>query len=456
MLTHRRGIDANLCQGSAFQTKSSNKRVLPVGNTRVIGTVFVLVFSLSPLLIRRAYAQRATPIESNDEELSGRADSAPDRQPFVSVVFPESLPPLLPKSQEQDWLHNQRMRLYGWLDGGYTYASTGDGLLPDAPSPNRFGNEFILNGAWLIVDRQTLKEGWSWGFRADFYAGSDAALLRPFNSFGPQGTHMGTDFRQAYFSLHSPGVNGRGIDWTFGRQNVPIGYETLMGPYGPTYSKSYFWIKYEVGSTSALVTIHPTSKVDLIGGVVMGYNTIFTLRGRAPAYLARVLYRPHFNKDTQLIATVFSGPQPFAATSGHVGSWQTVAELQARHVWTSHIGQVLQAHYAADVHDPTTSRVSATQGAYLLTLFKISPKLFLNTRAEWFSDPHGVRNEMQGTYSEATLGFNVMPLNGIEFRPEVRGDFAGQPSMSASLGGPPRRNQLTVAFDFLIKFDVFH
>ena len=415
----------------------------------------MLVLSLPMLFVDRAYAQQRVPTESNDQELSGQADSAPDRQPFVSVVFPEALPPLLPKSGEQDWLHQKRLRLYGWLDGGYTYASTGDGLLTNAPSPNRFGNEFILNGAWLILDRQTLKEGWSWGFRADFYAGSDAALLRPLNSFGPQGTHLGMDFRQAYLSLHTPGINDRGIDWTFGRQNVPIGYETLMGPYGPTYSKSYFWIKYEVGSTSALATIHPVRKVDLIGGVVMGYNTVFTLRGRAPAYLARALYRPNYNKDTQLIATVFTGPQPFAATPGHVGSWQTAAELQARHVWTPHIGQVLQAHYAADVHDPTTSRVSGTQGAYLLTIFKISPKLFVNTRGEWFSDPQGVRNEMPGTYSEATLGVNLMPRNWIEFRPEIRGDFAGKRSLSASLGGSPRRNQLTVAFDVVLKFDAF-
>jgi len=146
--------------------------------------------------------------------------------------------------------------MYGWVDGGFTYASTGYGLLIDATTPNRFGNEFLLNRAWLITERLASKERWSWGFRTDFYAGSDAALLRPLNSFGPQGTHVGTDFRQAYLSLHTPGINDRGVDWAFGRQNVPTGYETLMAPYRPIYSESYFWIKYEVGSTSALATIH--------------------------------------------------------------------------------------------------------------------------------------------------------------------------------------------------------
>jgi Putative beta-barrel porin-2, OmpL-like. bbp2 len=240
-----------------------------------------------------------------------------------------------------------------------------------------------------------------------------------------------------------------------GRQNVPAGYETLMAPYRPIYSESYFWIKYEVGSTSALATIRPIEKLDLIGGVVMGYNTVFELRGRAPSYVARALYRPNFNKDTQSIATVHTGPEPFPVTPGHLGSWQTVAELQGRHVWTPHIAQVAQVHYAADVNDPTTKRVSPNQRAYLFTAFKVNPKLFINTRAEWFSDPHGVRNETPGTYSEATLGLNVAPVSWINFRPEIRGDFAGQRSYAASLGGAPRRNQLTVAFDVIVKFDVF-
>ena len=193
------------------------------------------MFSLAQLCTFAGHAQQTVPVEPKDQQLSGRGDSAPDSQPFNSVVFPAALPPLLPQTRVRDWLHKNRIRMYGWLDGGYTYASTGDGLLTDAPSPNRFGNEFVLNGVWLIVDRQTAKKGWSWGFRSDFHAGSDAALLRPLNSFGPRGTHMGTDFRQAYLSLHTPGINDGGIDWSFGRQNVPIGYETLMGPYGPGY-----------------------------------------------------------------------------------------------------------------------------------------------------------------------------------------------------------------------------
>jgi Putative beta-barrel porin-2, OmpL-like. bbp2 len=463
MFALKRGRHSAPCLRSEDGRKA---RRIPASSRRR-STPFARIFSIicvcSSLHLSQAHSQQTpapgvqqtSAFDRQNQQLEGRSDSADDREPFFNVNFPEQLSPLLPDGTARDWLHKNRLRLYGWLEGGYTYASTGNGLLTDAPTPNRFGNEFLLNGAWLIVDKVPLNEGWSWGFRADFYAGSDAALLRPLGSFGPTSTHMGTDFRQAYFSLHTPGINSHGIDWTLGRQNVPTGYETLMAPYRPLYSESYFWIKYEVGSTSALATIHPTAKLDLIGGVVMGYNTVFELRGRSPSYVTRALYRPHFDKYTQLIATVYTGPEPVAVTAGHLGTWQTVAELQARHVWTPRIAQVAQVHYATDVHDPTTKRVSATQGAYLVTAFKIDPKLYLRARGEWFSDPHGVRNETPGTYSEATAGINYMPISWLNFRPEIRGDFAGQRSFAASLGGPARRNQLTVAFDLIVKFDAF-
>jgi hypothetical protein len=94
--------------------------------------------------------------------------------------------------------------------------------------PNRFGDQFDFNAAWLIIERRPTQESWNWGFRCDFFAGSDAALLRPLNSFGPQGTRLGTDFRQLYLSVHMPVLSKDGVDLQVGRQNVPIGYESVF------------------------------------------------------------------------------------------------------------------------------------------------------------------------------------------------------------------------------------
>jgi hypothetical protein len=209
MFRHRVRLRVALCRSPLREDSPSVVGTLSMETT---GFMSILVFELVcfTALTGGASAQQAASVDRRDQELSGRPDSASDRQPFITVVFPEGLPPLLPDSKVRNWLHKNRIRMYGWIEGGFTYSATGDGSLTDAPSPNRFGNEFLLNGARLIVDRLTSNARWSWGFRADFCAGSDAALLRPWNSFGPQGTHVGTDFRQAYLSLHTPGINDRG------------------------------------------------------------------------------------------------------------------------------------------------------------------------------------------------------------------------------------------------------
>ena len=69
------------------------------------------------------------------------------------------------------------------------------------------------------------------------------------NSFGPQGPRFGTDFRQVFLSLHIPIIAKGGLDLQLGRQNVPIGYETLMGPYRPLYTETYYWIFHQVAAT---------------------------------------------------------------------------------------------------------------------------------------------------------------------------------------------------------------
>ena len=394
--------------------------------------------------------------EKEDESLSGAEGSASDLRPFLSSIYPEDQEPLLSSHEAAvSWLQRNRVRSYGWLDGGVTTISHASGLGTEAPTSNRFSNQAMLDGAWIITERPTTKN-FSWGFRADFYTGSDAALLRPSDSFGPIGPRWGTDIRQAYLQLHTPFLFKRGVDWNGGRINNPNGFETLMAPYRPLYSQSYYWIHYQVGSTALQATLHPKDRLDLIVGTVMGYNTQFQLRGRAPSYIARAIYRPRGVKDRQWLVTAYSGPQPVAASPGHVGHWQTLAELQAREVWTPRIDQVVLVHYAANVSDPAIGgRTSSTQGAFAMTSFKLSDAAYINTRVEWFSDPHGIRIAIPGTYSEATLGMSLHPARWIAFRPEIRGDFSGQHSFGSADGAGRHRNQLSAGFEMVYQGKLF-
>jgi hypothetical protein len=308
----------------------------------------------------------------------------------------------------------------------------------------------------MIIERPVDAKKLSWGFRSDFYGGSDAALLRPMNNFGPQGTHMGTDFRQLYVSAHLPILSAKGVDLQLGRQNMPLGYETLMAPYRPLYSQTYFWINFQVAATAAIATWHASDSLDLLGGVVIGYNTIFDVRGRAPDYITRVTYRPGNSTRTAFLGSVFTGPKPAPLATGHTASWQTVLDLEARRTWTPRFYQVIQVNSSwASKDQKINGRTSATHGVSSLATFHLAKQLDLNARGEWFHDAHGVRTGTAGHYGETTLGLSVMPTRWITLRPELRGDFAGQPSFGPVNSTVRAHNQLTAGGDLIFKFSVF-
>ena len=372
-------------------------------------------------------------------------------------VNPENLPPMFSVSEFRGWLEQHRIRYYGWLDAGGQYASTGSGELQlGFPTLNRFSDEPIVNAAWVIVERPlpSRAEGWAWGFRSDFYAGQDAALLRPLNSFGPDSSRFGTDFRQAYVSLHVPTLTKGGLDLQLGRQNVPIGYETLMGPYRPFYTATYYWIFHQVGSTAAFGTLHVNKQLDVLAGADLSYNTVFKLRGRAPAYLAKAIYTPGATRKTTIIGDVYTGPLPVPTLPGHLGKWQTLSEVEVRHSWSQRVSQVVQGSYEWDTDDPAAhKKTSVAQGAFSIVNVHLTRQtLDLNLRGEWMHDLNGIRTHFPGTFGESTIGLNVMPVPWINIRPEIRGDFASSAVLGPLSDPVHKENQLTAGGDIIFKF----
>ena len=426
---------------------------------RIKSPASICVLTFLPLFALCCTAQDESPLVAPSSAVSFQSSGS---QSFGSLNPENQRPGLLDlwKNPVTHWLTERRIRAYGWVDGGFTYSSAGHGLLSiadghagTAPTPNRFGNEFLLNGAWFVVDRLPSKENWDWGFRGDFYAGSDASLLYPLNGFGVHDPHFATDYRQVYFSFHAPVLSKGGVDVQLGRQNMPLGYETLMGPYRPLYSQTYYWIYFQVAATAATATWHATDRLDVLGGVVLNYNTIFKLRGRAPAYIAKGTYSFGRDRNTTLTGAVYTGPQPVPIASGHLGSWQTVVESHLSHNWSSRITQVILVNGSWDENDPAAYRKnSRTYGANTTMTFHWNRQLDLNTRGEWFRDERGVRTGRAGTFSEATVGVTIMPTRRINIRPEIRGDFSSVNAYGRVGGGSHKPNELSAAVDFIFKF----
>lgn len=417
----------------------------------VLVTLIMTVIS-SPKL---AKAQEAEP--SLDAVPVVRPTPAPIQTEHWGSVNPENLPPMFSLTNFREWLQQHRVRYYGWIDAGGYYSSTGSGELElGFPTPNRFADAPIIDAAWVIVERPlpAHSEGWEWGFRGDFYAGQDAALLRPMNSFGPQSKRFGTDFRQAFLSLHMPIITKGGLDAQLGRQNVPMGYETLVGPYRPLYSATYFWMFHQVGSTAASGALHVNEQLDVLAFAFLNYNTVFELRGRAPSYLAKATYSPGSGSKTKIIGNVDTGPQPVPTLAGHLGTWQTITEAEVWHNWSPRVFQVVQGSYEWDFNDPAEKKkTSVAQGAFsLVTVHLTRQTLDLNMRGEWMHDLNGIRTHFPGTFGESTVGLNIMPVPWINFRPEVRGDFASSPVLGPLNSAVHKENQLTAGGDLIFKF----
>ncbi len=231
-----------------------------------------------------------------------------------------------------------------------------------------------------------------------------------------------------------------------------IGYETLMAPYRPMYSETYFWIHYQVGSTAATATWHATDHLDILGSVNFGFNTFFDLRGSSPCYLAKVIYSIGPDKQTTVSAAVYTGPEPFPVATGHLGSWQTGAGGGVKHNWSPRLTQQFLVSGSWDFNDPAVNRTSPSYGTFTILTYHLNQHLDLNGRGEWFWDKDGARTGHAAHYGEIAAGLNVMPNPWINFRPEIRGDFASEPSFGSVRSTNRERSQLTVAFDIILKF----
>lgn len=382
------------------------------------------------------------------------ATPATPTPPRLGPTLPEDIRLWDSDSSTLAWLDHRRLRIFGWLSGGYTWSDSGDGLLRVAPRVNRFGDEWLLNQAAVVFERGLDPKDWSWGFRTEFYCGADAALLRPLNGFGPDDNpRFGTDLRQLYLSLHLPWLSEGGIDWKVGRIYVPIGYESTMSPYRPMYSAAYVWQYSQTGAaTGSTATWHVDPQLDLILGVNLGFNTFFELRGDGPSYITRAAYWLTPEKKTRLVGTVYTGPQPIATTRGHVADWQTVVEAQIVHHWSPRFTTAVELNLGWDIDNPATGGTSQWYGGYVIGITHLHPQWDLNLRAEGFNDSDGSRTGLAATYGEFTLGLNYMPRPWLNFRPEVRLDVADPEAFGPVSNSEREHRQVTAAIDCVVKF----
>lgn len=350
-------------------------------------------------------------------------------------------------------LAERGVRVYGWADMGYTYASSGTGLLAVQPQMNRFGREYLLNQLAAVVERTPDADRFSTGYRVEMLGGADAADLQGPGDIHSDNPRVGGVVRQLYVAAHVPALTDGGVDLQLGRRGTPMGYESYRATQRPFYSLSYQWNYAEDGADTGLwSTWHATDRLDLIYGLTMGANTFFTFRGHAPDHLIQLDHWLQEARRTRLTGTVLIGNQAV----GNVlpvkpGELDTVVELRAQQAWTSGFSQVVQANLGWDSGTPVIG-LARWYGLMTIGVWKLTPRLDGQARLEWFDDVTGSRSGFPTNYYAVTAGVSHQLRPWLLLRPEVRGDLAGLPAFGP-LNSPHRSDrQLTAALECLVKF----
>lgn len=352
-----------------------------------------------------------------------------------------------------DVFSNIPIRTFGWVEGGYSGASSGTGPLSVEPRLNRFGNQFLLNQIGLTIQKQLRQDVFNVGFMIRYFAGADAATGAAKGGIGypPNSPYFGQDFRDLYLSAHLPILTEGGVDVQIGRMNSIIGYNGFLAPYRPFYSSDYqFFYSQDGAFTGFLTALHATKRLDVWNGMTLGANTFFVQRSsRSFCYIGQVNYWVTDERKTRLTGSVYAGPDAIFAAPGLGGDFVTMVELRLQHNWTNRLTQIIQNNMGWDANTPVGT--AAWYGLYTIGIYHLTPEVDTNFRVEWFDDAQGTRTGVATNYSEVTLGMNYHPFKWIELRPEIRGDFSGAPAFGVN-GAHTHDGQLSGGISFLLKF----
>jgi len=322
---------------------------------------------------------------------------------------------------------------------------------------NRFGNEALVRDIGIYITKPLTKE-WSWGFNVIYIGGADAAFLNPTKGWVSP-NNLDERFSQQFTDLnvtaHLPILTEGGIDIKAGRQT------TVLGPMGALpwqrwfNSSDYAWYNMEEGRyTGVSSVIHLSKRLDWYNGIEFGWGTFFAQIDNDYDYITQISYwLDEEAKKTKVWTTVLTGP-----TSLTRGKNTTVLELGVQHNWNERWYQIIDTQMVwskgpvNQVAPPGYSENAYDVYTYLG--YHLNKGIDINSRFEWYNDING-RDYAGGfgkphtDYYEVTLGIDYHPVKWLQFRPEIRYDWANNPNFGRNNN---HKDELTISGDVLLKF----
>jgi hypothetical protein len=279
---------------------------------------------------------------------------------------------------------------------------------------------------------------------------------------GPQSfrqvNRVGIDLPQFYVEGHIPDIlTEKGIDIRVGKFYTLMGREVYPGADTDFYSRTYENIYgTPFTHTGVLVTVHATRTLDVVAGVVRGWD-VFEDNNSSPSYHGAFVWTSPDKRYSWTTAWITGPEQP-----DNNADFRTLIStyLTVKFDSSSRLILVTGGHYAIEANaavDPVTGgRHDAQWYAYAGNLFyTVNAQLRLGMRAEWFRDNDGTRTAQLGrpgfaaSFYDLTLGVTYKPYRNLQIRPEVRWDWTPD---ARPYNDQADKFQFTTAVDVIWRF----
>jgi hypothetical protein len=370
-------------------------------------------------------------------------------------------------------------KLYGWVQQGFT-------VNLDSPRDRiNFGanfnwrsNDYRLNQLYFVYENTLEYEGKAnVGYRVEFLVGHDApffvanGLFSDLTGFdatsgvggaGPGSfrrvNRVGIDLPQFYLDVHIPRwITEKGIDIRIGKFYTWMGREVYPATATDFYSRSYENVYgTPFTHTGILTTVHATPTLDVVAGVVRGWDVFEDNNGR-PSYHGAFIWNSYDKRYNWTTAWI-TGPEQVKDNGNYrtlVSSYLS-SRFGSRNRWFLSTG----GHYSYEANaalDAGTGNLKAAEWyAYSAHLFyTVDPRLILGLRVEWFRDDDGTRTAIlkrpgfAASFYDVTLGATYKPYQNLRLRPEIRADWTPD---ARPYNDQTDKRQITFAFDMIWEF----
>jgi hypothetical protein len=386
----------------------------------------------------------------------GAAPSLSSTESAVASWPPGLLQAGLDKTAVGQALSYPRIRVYGFIEAGYTHNLSDDdrqlfGRLFDA----RRVNKVRLNQLDLTIERVCdPSKPVDWGFRTEGFFGGDALLTHTPGLFFHAGrgtTDAWADLLQLYAQGWYKTGQESGLEATVGKFVCPMTAETIQAVGNQLYSHSYlFDFATPFTHTGVRLKYAFSNQTSVYGGIVEGWD-VFRDNNDAPSYIAGASLSGAEeiggHARNQLFLNFITGPE----REDNTRDFRTVWDAVATHWWTERLGSTVNGDFGTEQHVPGVDRADWYGIAHYLA-YTLNDYATSVWRSEWFVDSSGSRIGARGTFYENTVGVDLTPwpghrmLGNLLMRPELRWDTSDEHVFDGS------RNQVTVAMDVIFRF----